>query len=75
MDTGHTLAFLKKELQLRSPASIAACSLIDKASRREVHLSLDYYGFQLEKGFVVGYGLDCAESYRQLDGIYELPQE
>lgn len=72
VDTGHTLAYLKKVFQARGPASIAICTLIHKTGRREVDLPVDFYGFGLKKGFIVGYGLDCAEAYRQLDAIYEL---
>jgi hypoxanthine phosphoribosyltransferase len=45
---------------------------VDKKSRREVTLTLDYVGFTIEDGFIVGYGLDYAKEYRQLDGIYHL---
>jgi len=74
IDTGHTLAYLKEVFQARGPASIAICSLIHKTGRREVDLTVDFYGFELERGFVVGYGLDWAESYRQLGAIYEIVQ-
>ncbi|MFW6326665.1 MAG: phosphoribosyltransferase, partial [Desulfovermiculus sp.] len=66
--------YLKEVFQARRPASIAICSLIHKTGRREVDLNVDFYGFELEKGFVVGYGLDWAESYRQLGAIYEIVQ-
>jgi len=72
VDTGHSLAYLRQVLQARKPASITLCALIHKTGRREVDIPLDYYGFGLDKGFVVGYGLDCAEAYRQLEAIYEL---
>ncbi|WP_034621100.1 hypoxanthine phosphoribosyltransferase [Desulfovermiculus halophilus] len=74
VDTGHTLAYLKQVFQARRPSSIAVCSLIHKTGRREIDLPVDFYGFALDKGFVVGYGLDCAEAYRQLDAIYELTE-
>jgi hypoxanthine phosphoribosyltransferase len=75
IDTGHTVAYLKKVFQARNPASMAVCSLIHKTGRREVELEVDFYGFCLESGFVVGYGLDCGEAYRQLDAIYEIVQD
>ncbi len=74
VDTGHTMAYLKKVFDARRPASVAVCSLIHKIGRREVDLDIDFYGFRLDKGFIVGYGLDCAEAYRQLDAIYELEE-
>jgi hypoxanthine phosphoribosyltransferase len=74
VDTGHTMAYLKKVFHARGPASVAICSLIHKTGRREVDLAIDFYGFRLDTGFVVGYGLDCAEAYRQLDAIYELEE-
>ena len=75
VDTGHTLAYLKQVFLARQPKSVSICSLIHKTGRREVELFIDFYGFCLEKGFVVGYGLDCAEAYRQLDAIYEVSQD
>ncbi|MDZ7761900.1 MAG: hypoxanthine phosphoribosyltransferase [Desulfovermiculus sp.] len=75
VDTGHTVDCLQKVFQARNPASMAICSLIHKTGRREVDLAVDFYGFCLESGFVVGYGLDCAEVYRQLDAIYEIVQD
>ena len=72
IDTGHTAQYLKRVLQARSPRSIAFCALVDKASRREVDVKIDFVGFSLTGGFIVGYGLDYAESYRQLSSICEL---
>lgn len=72
VDTGLTLDFLLKHLSLHKPASIKICALIDKRERRKVEVKLDYVGFILEKGFLVGYGLDYAEKYRHLPGIYEV---
>ena len=72
VDTGYSISYLTKVLGARKPKSIKVCALLDKRERREVDIHVDYPGFVLEKGFVVGYGLDYAEKYRNLDGIYEL---
>jgi len=72
VDSGLTTAFLKKHLASKKPRSVKICTLLDKRERRTVSIPLEYVGLQLEKGFVVGYGLDCNEANRQLPGIYEL---
>lgn len=72
VDTGHSMAYLKKVLSARGAKSVKICALIDKKERREVEIKVDYAGFVLEKGFIVGYGLDYAEKYRNLPGVYEL---
>ncbi|MEZ0344816.1 MAG: hypoxanthine phosphoribosyltransferase [Caldimicrobium sp.] len=72
VDTGLTLDFLIKHLTLHKPESIKICALIDKRERRKVEVKIDYVGFILERGFLVGYGLDYAEKYRHLPGIYEV---
>lgn len=72
VDTGYSINYLTKVLRERKPRSIKICALLDKRERRKVDIQVDYSGFVLEKGFVVGYGLDYAEKYRNLDGIYEL---
>lgn len=72
VDTGHSMAYLKKVLSARGAKSVKICTLIDKRERREVEVQVDYAGFVLEKGFIVGYGLDYAEKYRNLPGVYEL---
>ncbi len=74
VDTGHTLAFLKIHLQAHKPAAVRFCALIDKLERRERHVDLDYVGFTLAKGFLVGYGLDRAEQYRHLPDVYEISE-
>jgi hypoxanthine phosphoribosyltransferase len=72
VDTGTTMAWLQDHFR-RSPAkSVKICSLIDKKERRAVPVDVDYIGFSLDKGFLVGYGLDCAEKYRNLKAIYSL---
>jgi hypoxanthine phosphoribosyltransferase len=72
IDTGYTAQFLTRVLQARNPLSVAFCTLVDKASRREVDVKIDFVGFSLAGGFIVGYGLDYAEQYRQLSSICEL---
>jgi len=72
VDTGLTLAAVKEMLVLRNPRSIRVCALIDKRERREEPVSIDYSGFSVEKGFLVGYGLDYAEKYRNLPAVYHL---
>ena len=72
VDTGHSMDFLVHVLRRRNPKSLKICALIDKHERREVDVMVDFPGFKLNDGFIVGYGLDYAERYRELDGIYEL---
>ena len=70
IDTGESIAFLQERLQERRPASIRVCALIDKRERRERAVTADYVGFEMEEGFVVGYGLDFNEKFRCLPEIY-----
>ena len=72
VDTGLTLSYIVKNLEQQHPESIKICSLINKLERREVSIQVDYFGFQIEEGFVVGYGLDYDEKYRHLPDIYVL---
>ena len=72
VDTGHSIQFLLKVLEARHPRSVKVAAMIDKAERREVDVAVHFSGFPLEEGYIVGYGLDYAEQYRELDGIYEL---
>lgn len=72
MDTGHSLLAFKEHLLEKGPASVRICTMIDKTVRREASISPDYYGFRIADGFVVGYGLDFAENYRTLPGLYVL---
>lgn len=69
VDTGYTLSFLRKMLQKRNPASLKICTLLDKPERREVPVEVDYVGFQIPNEFVVGFGLDYAQKYRNLPYI------
>jgi len=66
VDTGKTLAYLVETLKARQPASLRICALLDKPERRQVPIKVDYVGFEIPDKFVVGYGLDFAESYRNL---------
>lgn len=75
VDSGYTLTYLKKLLSSRGPASIKICTLLDKKSRREVPLEPDYCGFEIDDYFVVGYGLDYAQKYRNLPEIGILKPE
>jgi hypoxanthine phosphoribosyltransferase len=72
VDTGLTLNHILNHLKEKNPQSIRVCALIDKLERREAEVSLHYSGFQIEAGFIVGYGLDFDEQYRYLPEIYVL---
>lgn len=75
IDTGLTLSHLKETLMLRNPASISICCCLDKPSRRKTDLKADYVGFEIPDEFVVGYGLDYDEKYRNMDRVYVLKRE
>jgi hypoxanthine phosphoribosyltransferase len=66
VDTGLTLAYLQEILHARSPRSLATACLLSKPSRRKIDVKVEYVGFTIEDRFVVGYGLDYAEKYRNL---------
>lgn len=72
VDTGLTLDRIVRSLKEKDPASTRICALIDKKERREQSLTIDYCGFEVEQGFLVGYGLDYDEQYRNLPDIYVL---
>ncbi len=69
IDTGLTMKFLLENLQARHPASIKVCTLLEKPSRAKTKVQIDYKGFVIEDKFVVGYGLDFDEKYRNLPYI------
>ena len=69
IDSGRTLSHLKDLLSQRNPASLKICTLLDKPSRRVVDVDVDYTGFQIEDKFVIGYGLDYDQLYRNLPYI------
>lgn len=69
LDSGLTLSYLQKSLLARGPASLAVCSLLVKRGQQRADLDLAYVGFEIEPQFVVGYGLDVAERYRNLPDL------
>jgi len=72
IDTGLTLDHVVGLFRERNPESVKICTLIDKPERREKTVSIDYCGFKIEKGYLVGYGLDQNQKYRNLPDIYVL---
>ncbi len=74
VDSGNTLVKLLPMLEERNPASIKVCALLSKPSRRQVEYNPDYIGFEIPDKFIVGYGLDCDEQFRQLPyiGVVEI---
>lgn len=75
LDSGMTLSYLKKLLSARKPASIAICSLFDKPARHKAPITLDYKGIEVPDEFIVGYGLDYDERYRNLPDVCILREE
>ena len=69
IDTGRTLSYLLENLKTRSPKSVRLCTLLDKPDRRVVDVKVDYVGFEIPDEFVVGYGLDYDQQYRNLPYI------
>ena len=72
VDTGLTLKQIVKRLEDKDPESIRICALIDKLERRDEEVAIDYCGFRVKEGFLVGYGLDHDEQHRYLPDIYVL---
>jgi hypoxanthine phosphoribosyltransferase len=72
IDTGLTLDFIKAYLESFRPQSVKVCTLLNKRERRKTSVVVDYIGHEFEKGFIVGYGLDFDEKYRNLPDIYHL---
>ncbi|MBN1956708.1 MAG: hypoxanthine phosphoribosyltransferase [Desulfuromonadales bacterium] len=70
VDSGYTLECLYNKLLLQEPKSLKICTLIDKTARREVQIDADYIGISMDDGFIIGYGLDHDEKYRNLPDIY-----
>src|SRR5712691_4165175 len=75
LDTGRTLAYVIEHLRGQHPASLGLCALLDKPARRVMPITVDYRGFEIPDKFVVGYGLDFAERYRNLPFIGVLKPE
>lgn len=74
IDTGLTLSYLKNMLERRAPASLKICALLDKPERRKIDIEADYLGFKIPNHYVVGYGLDYAQKYRNLPDICVLKE-
>ena len=72
VDTGRTLSALVEHIKSLKPASLKICALIDKHERRELKLNVDYSCFTLTKGFIVGYGLDYNQKYRNFPAIFDM---
>jgi hypoxanthine phosphoribosyltransferase len=75
MDSGVTIDYLKKMLQDRGPESLKVCVLLDKPDRRKVQIEADYAGFRIPNKYVVGYGLDYQDRYRNLPYIAVMPHD
>ena len=75
VDTGLTLGYLVRNLQAREPAGLAVCTLLDRRVRRLAKLPIRYIGFEVPDRFLVGYGLDHRERYRNLPYLGALPEE
>jgi hypoxanthine phosphoribosyltransferase len=74
VDTGLTLACLHNYFNEHSARSVRTCALIDKKERREVEVIIEYVGFKVKEGFLIGYGLDCREQHRQYGEVYHLEE-
>lgn len=72
VDSGKTLAYFIDMLKKKNPASVKICAFLDKMERREVNIKSDYVGFDIDCGFVIGYGMDYAEKYRELPYLAEV---
>ncbi|MBD3166399.1 hypoxanthine phosphoribosyltransferase [bacterium] len=75
LDTGNTLLKIRRLLETREPSRLACCCLLDKPSRREVELDVEYIGLEIEDRFVIGYGLDYNQDYRALPYITEMVEK
>ncbi|MEZ4357470.1 MAG: hypoxanthine phosphoribosyltransferase [Eubacteriales bacterium] len=75
IDTGLTLKYLYENLEARGPKSLKTCCCLDKPSRRKVEFKPDYVGFEVPDEFIVGYGLDYAQKYRNLEYLGALKEE
>ena len=75
IDSGLTLSYLMRNLESREPASLEICALMTKPSRRQIDVPVRYIGFEIPDRFVVGYGLDLAERYRNLPYVAVLSSD
>lgn len=75
IDTGLTLSYLKQNLLSRNPKTLKICTLLDKPARREKEIDIDYRGFEVPDEFIIGYGIDYAEKYRNLPFVGLLKRE
>ena len=75
VDSGRTMEYLLRTMEARKPASLRICTLLSKPSRRVVDVPLDYVGFEIPNEFVLGYGLDLDEKYRNLPYVAVLKEE
>ncbi len=75
IDSGRTMKSVYEMLKKRNPNTLRTCTLLDKASRREVEFECDYVGFDIEDRFIVGYGLNYGKLYRNVDHIFEFIKE
>lgn len=75
VDEGLTMHHIIKKIKRDKPKDIKVCTLINKLERRKYDIQIDYYGFEITKGFVVGYGLDFNEKYRNLEHIYLIEEK
>jgi len=75
IDSGLTLSYLIENLKARGPESVEICTILDKPDRRKTNINIKYTGFQVPDEFVVGYGLDYAEKYRNLPYVAILKEE
>jgi hypoxanthine phosphoribosyltransferase len=75
VDTGLTTSHLMAYVHKEQAASVHLCALLDKPSRRETEVKIDYLGFTVPDKFIVGYGLDCNEQYRNLSGLFTVIEE
>lgn len=75
VDTGNTLSYIVKKLEERNPKSVKICTMLDKPSRRVSDIKADYIGFEVENLFIVGYGLDYGQRFRNLPYVSYLTEE
>lgn len=75
VDSGRSMRFLLDQFAARKPRSLRLAALVDKQQRREADVKVDFAGFKLSRGFIVGYGMDYAERYRGLPGVCEIIPE